>query len=177
MLGRGSNTRNNFPIKVARIHHWSYKVDTLDLKAQSESSSCMPGGMAFLFRTVLGKKDICFMSVLQPIIWNPFIDFFLEKFVFCKLCIACRGGYPSACLVVIASSSSGACHWRLTYFDVCWWQRALRRASEYFFGYEDPILYLRLMRVKYNCCFMATDPMFMFLDRKPRVLLAFAQCH
>ena len=30
-------------------------------------------------------------------------------------------------------------------------------------------------RVKYACCFMATDPMFSFHRRKPMVLLALAQ--
>ena len=32
-----------------------------------------------------------------------------------------------------------------------------------------------LTRVKYACCLMATDPILMFLLKKPRVLLALAQ--
>ena len=55
--------------------HWPYMVDTLALKAQSEPRSCMSGGKAFQSRTVLGKKDIFLLSVLQPMVWNPFLVF------------------------------------------------------------------------------------------------------
>ena len=40
-------------------------IDTLALKAQSEASSCMSFGKAIQSRTVLGKKDIFLLSVLQ----------------------------------------------------------------------------------------------------------------
>ena len=80
----------------SNITDWSYKVDTLALNVQIESSFCMSGGKEFQSRTALGKKDISLLSVLQPIIWNLFLNFlfgeisllsFLVTTIFCQLCI------------------------------------------------------------------------------------------
>ena len=49
--------------------------DTLALKAQSVSSSCISGGSAFQSRTVLGKNDIFLLFVLQRMVWNLLLVF------------------------------------------------------------------------------------------------------
>ena len=53
-------------------------VDTLALKAQTESEFCMSGGKAFQSLTVLGKNDIFLLSILQPMTWNLFLDLLLD---------------------------------------------------------------------------------------------------
>ena len=56
-----------------RSSEWYSIVTTLALKASSVSSSTMSGGSAFQSLTVLGKKDIFLLSILELIVWNALL--------------------------------------------------------------------------------------------------------
>ena len=167
--------------------------DTLALKAQSEFSSFMSGGKAFQSMTVLGKKDIFFLSVLQPKVWNLFLVFLFGEInlLYCLMAtsllstlysmqrrasclLSCRDRLfrPWSmsltldlfrCLLV---TKRAACRCTISSFWICLWVC----------GYHTVLSYSTrgLTRVKYACCLMETEPTLRFLRRKPRVLLAFA---
>ena len=91
-------------------------VDTLALKAQSESSSCMSGGKAFQSRTVLGKKDIFLLSVL--LFCGSFMFLFCLVFaMFCARLFICAlwspagKGLTSWLSFVVSSVSLSLSHW------------------------------------------------------------------
>ena len=140
--------------------HWPY-VDTMALKAPSESTSCISDGKAFQSRTVLGKKDIFLLSDLQPLVWNMFLVFRFGKINLLTFFMATN-------LLSTLYSMQRRASYILTCRDRQFkpWSMSLTldlfrcllvtysvqpvavpsQASGCFCGYADPILYLHIPR-------------------------------
>ena len=138
--------------KLKATHPLSlYKVDTLALKAQSESTSGMSGGKAFQSGTsffCLSYSWWCLMFYCEeeltfcPSWWQPAL--YLS-------CTACSGKHPSVCPAGFASLNPGACHSHLMCSGVCWWHNVQpavvpSRPSEYIPGCKDHTLKLHIQR-------------------------------
>ena len=168
-------------------------VDTLALKAQNESCSCMSVCKAFQSQTVLGKKDIFLLSVLQPMVWNLFLVFLfweisLLSFLMATSLLSTLYSMQRQASFLLSCRNCQFRPWSMSLtLDLfrcllVTWRAACRCTISSFLmflwvcGSHTVLAYSTrcLTRVKYACCLMETGPILSFLRRKPRVLLAFA---